>query len=161
MKPVVSTMMGAVADGRLALMPLSLWSVLVAAVVAFSIGVVWHSPLLFASARAKEMGHNPDDKSTKAKMEKMKKNMSKIFTLTFVTILLSAFVLGQVIELTRANSAINGAFVGFAVWLGFVTTVQLTSHLFSGQSTRLYLINTGHQLVCYLAMGAILAAWPR
>jgi hypothetical protein len=46
------------------------------------------------------------------------------------------------------------------VWLGFVTTVQLTGALFGKQPTKLYLINTGYQLVCYLAMGAILAKWP-
>jgi len=51
--------------------------------------------------------------------------------------------------------------IGFAIWLGFVTTVQLTGKLFGNQSTKLYLINTGYQLVCYLAMGAILAVWPR
>ena len=51
--------------------------------------------------------------------------------------------------------------IGFAMWLGFVTTVQLTAKLFSNQPTKLYLINTGYQLVCYLAMGAILAVWPK
>jgi hypothetical protein len=50
--------------------------------------------------------------------------------------------------------------IGFAVWLGFVTTVQLTGALFGKQPTKLYLINTGYQLVCYLIMGAILAKWP-
>jgi len=45
------------------------------------------------------------------------------------------------------------------VWLGFVTTVQLTNALFSRQRNRLYLINTGYQLVCYVVMGAILGAW--
>ena len=49
--------------------------------------------------------------------------------------------------------------VGLAVWLGFVTTVQLTNSLFSRQPTKLYAINTGYQLVCYLAMGAIMGAW--
>jgi hypothetical protein len=49
--------------------------------------------------------------------------------------------------------------VGFAMWLGFVTTVQLTTKLFENKPTKLYLINTGYQLVCYLAMGAILARW--
>jgi hypothetical protein len=33
--------------------------------------------------------------------------------------------------------------VGFAVWLGSVTTVQWTANLFGNQSTKLYLINTG------------------
>ena len=45
------------------------------------------------------------------------------------------------------------------MWLGFVTTVQLTNSLFMKQPAKLYMINTGYQLVCYLASGAILGAW--
>ncbi|PYY12158.1 MAG: hypothetical protein DMG69_02135 [Acidobacteria bacterium] len=49
--------------------------------------------------------------------------------------------------------------VGFAIWLGFVTTIQLTTALFEKKPTKRYLINTGYQLVCYAVMGAILAVW--
>jgi hypothetical protein len=49
--------------------------------------------------------------------------------------------------------------VGFHVWLGFVATVQFTSALFTKQSMKLFGINTGYQLVCYLAMAAILTCW--
>jgi len=49
--------------------------------------------------------------------------------------------------------------LGFHVWLGFVATVQLTGALFAKQSMKLFAINTGYQLVCYLVMGAILTAW--
>ena len=49
--------------------------------------------------------------------------------------------------------------IGLVVWLGFVTTVQFTNALFSRQRNKLYMINTGYQLVCYVAMGAILGAW--
>jgi hypothetical protein len=37
--------------------------------------------------------------------------------------------------------------------------VQFTGALFAKQSMKLFAINTGYQLVCYLVMGAILAAW--
>jgi hypothetical protein len=43
-----------------------------------------------------------------------------------------------------------------------VSTVQLTDALFSKKPFKLYkpyAINTGYQLVCYLVMGTILAAW--
>ena len=43
--------------------------------------------------------------------------------------------------------------------LGFVATVQLTSALFMKQSMKLFTINTGYQLVCYLIMSAILTVW--
>jgi len=52
-----------------------------------------------------------------------------------------------------------GMKVGFAVWLAFVMTVQLTDKLFTNRPTKLFLINTGYQLACYLAMGAILGKW--
>jgi hypothetical protein len=35
----------------------------------------------------------------------------------------------------------------------------LTVALFKKQSKKLFAINTGYQLVCYLVMGMILAAW--
>jgi hypothetical protein len=85
----------------------------------------------------------------------------KSYAISFLAALVSAFVLGKIVQITTVNSLLYGMKIGFAIWLGFVTTVQLTAKLFGNQSTRLYLINTGYQLVCYLVMGAILAVWPR
>ena len=56
---------------------------------------------------------------------------------------LSCQLLAKIIHVTWVDTAIYGMKVGFAVWLGFVTTVQLTANLFGNQSTKLYLINTG------------------
>jgi len=52
------------------------------------------------------------------------------------------------------NSVRYGMKVGFAIWLGFVTTIQLTTALFEKKPTKRYLINTGYQLVCYAVMGS-------
>lgn len=57
------------------------------------------------------------------------------------------------------SSAVSGMKVGFAIWAGFVTTVRFTAFLFERKPFKLYAINTGYQLACYLAMGAILAVW--
>lgn len=83
-----------------------------------------------------------------------------MYGMSFVASLVSAAVLAKIVAITTVSSALYGMKVGFAVWLGFVATVQLTSVLFAKQPVKLYLINTGYQLVCYLAMGAILAVWP-
>ena len=139
-------------------MDINLLSVLVAAIATMVLGFVWYSPLLFAKPWTVEMGYNPDDK---AKMEELRKGAGKSYGISFVASLVSAFILAKIIDITTVDSALYGVKIGFAVWLGFVTTVQLTSKLFGNQSTKLYLINTGYQLVCYLAMGAILAVWPR
>ena len=139
-------------------MGVNLWSVLAAAVATMILGFLWHSPLLFAKPWTLAMGYDPNDK---AKMEEMRKGAGKLYGITFVASLISAFVLAKIIDVTTVNSALYGMKIGFAVWLGFVTTVQLTSTLFKKRPIKLYLIDTGYQLVCYLVMGAILAKWPR
>jgi Protein of unknown function (DUF1761) len=139
-------------------MGVNLWSVLVAAVATMILGFLWYSPLLFAKPWTVAMGYDPNDK---AKMDEVRKGAGKLYGITFVASLISAFVLAKIIDVTTVNSALYGMKIGFAVWLGFVTTVQLTSTLFKKRPIKLYLIDTGYQLVCYLAMGAILAKWPR
>ncbi len=133
------------------------WAVLVSAIAAMVIGFLWYSPILFANPWMRLMGFDPNDK---AKIAEMQKGAGKIYALAFVASLVSAVVLAKIIAVTSVVSIPYGMKVGFAVWLGFVTTVQLTGALFGRQPTKLYVINTGYQLVCYLVMGAILAQWP-
>ena len=140
------------------LMGVNVWSVLAAAIATMILGFLWYSPFLFAKPWTLAMGYDLNDK---AKMDEMRKGAGKLYGITFVASLVSAFVLAKIIDVTTVNSALYGMKIGFAVWLGFVTTVQLTSTLFGRKSTKVYLIDTGYQLVCYLVMGAILAKWPR
>jgi len=139
-------------------MDVNLWAVLVAAVATMVLGFLWYSPALFARPWMLAMGYDPDDKS---RIKEMQKSAGKSYGISFVASLVTAFVLGKIIDITTVDTAVYGMKVAFAVWLGFVTTVQLTAKLFGNQPTKLYLINTGYQLVCYLAMGAILAVWPK
>jgi len=140
-------------------MSVNLWSVLVAAIATMAIGFLWYSPILFARPWMVLMGYDPDDK---AKLAEMQKGAGKLYGISFVASLVAAFVLSKIIFGLAINSALYGLKVGFAVWLGFVATVQLTDSLFSKKPAKLFLINTGYQLVCYLAMGAMIGAWaPR
>jgi|SRR5580704_7452077 hypothetical protein len=138
------------------LLGIRLLPVFVAALATMVVGFIWYSPMLFAKPWTILMGYDPNDK---AKMDEMRKGAGKIYGLAFLASLASAFVLAKIIDVTSVNTALYGMKVAFAVWLGFVTTVQLTGALFGRQPTKLYLINTGYQLVCYLVMGAILAVW--
>lgn len=130
--------------------------VVVAALATMVIGFIWYSPMLFAKPWTVLMGYDPNDK---AKMDEMRKGAGKMYGIAFVASLVTAFVLAKIIDVTTVNTPLYGMKVAFAVWLGFVTTVQLTGALFGRQPTKLYLINTGYQLVCFLVMGAILAVW--
>ena len=138
-------------------MGINVWAALVAALATMVIGFLWYSPLLFARPWMVLMGYDPNDK---AKLAEMQKSAGPMYAMSLVASLLSAAVLGKIIAIATVNTALYGMKIGLAVWLGFVTTVQLTNALFSRQPAKLYAINTGYQLVCYLAMGAILAKWP-
>jgi len=132
-------------------------AVFVAAIASMVLGFLWYSPMLFARPWTRLMGIDPDDK---VKLAEMQKGAGKLYGISFVASLVSAIVLAKIIAISTVITIPYGMKVGFAVWLGFVATVQLTGALFAKQPTKLFLINTGYQLVCYLAMGAILAKWP-
>lgn len=135
---------------------LNFLAVLVAAISTMLVGFLWYSPVLFAKPWMKEMGYDPNDK---AKTEEMKKSAGPAYAGSLAASLISAFVLALFVHWTRAEGARIGAMTGFHAWLGFVATVQFTGALFAKQSMKLFAINTGYQLVCYLVMGAILGAW--
>jgi hypothetical protein len=137
-------------------MGVNLWAVLVSALATMVIGFVWYSPLLFANPWMILMGYDPNDK---AKIAELQKSAGPSYGLALIASVLSAAVLGKLIAVTHITSALYGVKMSLAVWLGFVTTVQLTNALFARQRARLYLINTGYQLVCYVVMGVILATW--
>jgi hypothetical protein len=142
------------------IMGVNFWAVLVGALATMVVGFLWYSPMLFANPWMKLMGYDPTDK---AKIAEMQKGAGAMYGLTLIASILSAAVLAKIIGVAVVTSpmgaAITGMEIAFAVWLGFVTTVQMTGALFTKQPAKLYAINTGFQLVCYLVMGAILGAW--
>ncbi len=134
----------------------NLWAVLVSAVATMVVGFLWYSPVLFANAWMKLMGYDPNDKT---KIAEMQKSAGPSYFMSLIASVLAAFVLGKLITVAGFSMAVDGLKIGLVVWLGFVTTVQFTNALFSRQPFKLYMINTGYQLVCYAVMGAILGAW--
>lgn len=131
-------------------------AILVAAVSTMVLGFLWYSPLLFAKPWMREMGYDPNDKE---KTQEMQKSAGPAYAGSFVASIISAFTLALVFHAMRTDSLHHGLMASFHIWLGFVATVQFTGALFAKQSMKLFAINTGYQLVCYLAMGTILALW--
>ncbi len=138
------------------LMCVNLWAVVGCGVACMVIGFLWYSPFLFAKPWMLAMGYDPADKT---KVAEMQKSAGPKYGISFLASILSAFILGKIIYHLAINTSLYGMKVGFAVWLAFVMTVQLTDKLFTNRPMKLFLINTGYQLACYLAMGAILGKW--
>jgi hypothetical protein len=140
------------------LMGINIWAVVSSAVATTMLRLLWHSPLLFARTRMRLSGGVHDEHF---RPNETPKRSGKFYVLFFLASLLTAFVLGQVIRISTVSTALLGMKVGAGMWLGFVSTLQLTNNLLSRKPLRLYLIDTGYQLFSFLMMGAIIAAWPR
>ena len=135
---------------------LNLLAIFVAACSTMVVGFLWYSPILFAKAWVREMGYDVNDK---AKMDEMKKSAGPAYFGSFIASIVSAFILALFFHEMHVQSIEIAMLVAFHVWLGFVATVQLTGVLFMKQSMKLFAINTGYQLVCYMVMGVIIASW--
>jgi hypothetical protein len=135
---------------------LNLLAILVAAIATMPTGFLWYSPLLFANPWMREMGYDPNDKE---RIKEMQKSAGPTYFVAFIASLVSAFILALFLHHMNAHNLEYGLLIGSHVWLGFVATVQLTGALFMKQSMKLFAINTGYQLVCYLVMSAILTLW--
>lgn len=135
---------------------LNLLAVLAAAISTMLVGFVWYSPVLFAKPWMREMGYDPTDK---AKVQEMQKSAGPAYMGSMLASLVTAFTLALFFHWLHVESLRFSLMAAFHIWLGFVATVQLTGVLFMKQSMKLFAINTGYQLVCYLVMGTILALW--
>ncbi|HVQ44637.1 MAG TPA: DUF1761 domain-containing protein [Candidatus Saccharimonadia bacterium] len=129
------------------LFEISFWWVLLAAVVYFGIGAVWYSPVMFSKMWAEEI---------KRKKADMTMALPAMVT-TFVTILVLVGVEAWFVTATGTSGWMNGAMLGFKLWLGFAATTALINSSFQNGSMRLYAIDQGYHLIGIALAGAILA----
>ena len=129
-------------------------AVLVAAIASMVVGFLWYGPLFGKMW----MGLMNFDK--KKMNEAKKKGMGKTYVLAFLTSLIMSYVLAHFVNYVQATTIVDGVVLGFWLWIGFFATTQLGMVLWEGKPTKLYLINTLHNLVALAVMGTILAVWP-
>jgi surface polysaccharide O-acyltransferase-like enzyme len=129
------------------------FAVLVSGVVIFLLGGLWYSKLLFAKPWTALMGKTEEE--LKAGGGPMPLN----FLLAFLSGLISAYVLAALLNHHEPATLVRGAKLGAVCWLGFTATSSLATAVFSQIPKRLWLINSGYNLVSYVIAGVILAAW--
>ena len=124
-------------------------AVAVAAALAFAIGGLWYSPILFARAWMREAGVD------EARLQGG--NMAKIFGLAFlgsvVMALNLAFFIGD------KGTLAFGLFAGAAAGIGWVAMALAIMYLFERRSMKLWLINGAYQVLILTVMGGVIGAW--
>lgn len=124
-------------------------AILLAALLSFLLGGLWYSPLLFARAWMQEAGLS-EAQTREAKL-------GRVFGLTGLASLVMAFNLAAFLGAKASWSF--GLFAGFATGLGWVAMSLGVIYLFEQRSLKLWLINSGYQVLSYSVMGLVLGAW--
>ena len=129
-------------------------AVLVAAISSMILGAIWYGPL-FMKAWMKQVGMTAKDLK-----KRKKKGSAKQMIGAFIMALVMAGVLAAFIQYRGDITLFTGICVAFWAWLGFTATVEMSRVLFERSSFKLFMINSGFNLVQLLIMGLIIAAWP-
>ena len=124
-----------------------------AAVLAFALGMLWYSPLLFANAWMEGHGH------TEENMERMRAGLAPTLALSFLCWFVMAAILAVVAS--HFGEGIGATLhVGVLLWLGFSATVGLTNNRCTGKPLRLWAIDAVYQLESIALMAIVLGLWP-
>jgi hypothetical protein len=128
-------------------------AVVVAAIVAYGVGAVWHSPMGFGKMWMGLMGITPES------MRTMPLTATQAMIIGFFVMLLQAFVLAHFVVLVGATTLSLALQLGFWVWLGFLAPTLANGWLWEGKSLKLFGFNAAYALVSILVMAAVLGLW--
>lgn len=130
--------------------------VVVAAVVQFVLGAVWHSPLMFGKMwmSIMEVSHY-----SKEELQKMQKTMMPFMGLQFVLTLITTFCLANVIAMGKMVDPNYSVYMGaFWTWFGFMMPVSVSGVIFGSTKRHNWTKQIGIMLGMQL-VGIMLAAW--
>lgn len=128
-------------------------AVIVSGVVIFLLGGLWYSPVLFAKRWVALIG------KSEAELKAGAGSMPLSYLFVFLCGLVTAWVMALVVGNFAPGSAVDGALVGAICWLGFAGATSFGTALFSGKPKALWFIDSGFNLVAFVAAGIILALW--
>jgi hypothetical protein len=130
---------------------LSLFGIVLAAVVSFMFGWLWYG-ILFPKQWMAAAG------KTEADLKAQGGPTPTPFVISFVALLVMAWVLAGVIGHLGAGAITlrSGVIAGALMWLGFVATTLAVNHTFQGAKPVLTLLDGGHWLGVLLLQGAVI-----
>lgn len=116
-------------------------TVIVAAVIALIISILWYSPMLFGSMLLKQ--------NLKAK------NWLLFVTLLFPILVLMSFFLAVIGFYLNVASFRDGAILGLFIWLGFVLPPHLFSVFIAKKGWKVFFLEDGIWLINLALLGGI------
>ncbi|MDQ0729164.1 magnesium-transporting ATPase (P-type) [Microbacterium sp. W4I20] len=126
-------------------------SVVLAIVVGMIVAFVWYQKGPIASAWEKLTGVTP---------ERIKPVRVRSMVQLFITVIIMALGLAVVIQLaaeaTGDDSVWAALLVGLVMWVAFSASTLVQHNAFELKPAKLTIINTGYQLVLFLAMSLVL-----
>ncbi len=125
-------------------------SIIVAAIGAFIVGMLWYSPALFGKQWMKMMGMSEKD------MKAGKDKMTGMMVVTLVLGVISAWVLSHVFNYAGVVTMMDGVFVAAMMWLGFYATSTYMGVMYEKKSMEWWYLTAGHYLVSLIVMGLVL-----
>lgn len=126
--------------------PINYLAILPAAVAAMIVGWIWYGPLFGKAWLA--LAGNPRPKAAVV--------YPVAFVATMVTAYVIAYVTGVTSEALGNGYLVPALFTAFFLWLGFSAARSLIVTLFESRPVKLFLINTGHDLVVALVIATII-----
>lgn len=132
-------------------------AVLVSAILAMVLGMVWYGRSLFGPFWLELMGIDPKDKR---KIKDMQKRATPLYVAQLALSLLQLYILAHFIIAWGGNSGVSTA---FWIYLGFVMPTLAGQAMWSGRPGHLamkqFIVTAGYQLLCFLMFGFILGMW--
>jgi len=127
---------------------IDLLTVFIAAICNMAIGMAWYSKWLFGPAWM-ELKKISDPQPSYGK-----------FTLicSLIVSLVIAYFLAYFQAYLEVTTVVDGMFVGFCFWLGFVATTQISAVLWNRAPFKLFCIDTGFKLLSFVAMSGLIGA---
>jgi small-conductance mechanosensitive channel len=130
-------------------MTVNLLAILLAAISSMIVGTIWFNAHVFGNRWQAITGVDPNKP----------KRPALVYTGSFVSALVTATVLALAVSCALAVLGGSRLLVALAaagiLWLGFTAATTAVHYLFEGRGIRLFLINSGHQLLTVLVMAVI------
>ena len=124
-------------------------AVIVAGLVYFGVLFAWYFPFIFGNLWLKLVGKESEPKS-KIIRDTIIMIPTSILTVLFIKIML---------DLVGITDIVGALLLSFLLWIGFVATIGTNQTSFTDRNYKLFFIEYGVYLVCFLLAGLILAIW--